>query len=70
MPKFLTGCHYNEDENSQHLKKRRRILPGPDEWQQVCNRSNPGKTGRGCEGADISRLSSKLKSPKPCFCFI
>jgi hypothetical protein len=21
MPKFLTGCHYNEEEISQHLKK-------------------------------------------------
>ena len=21
MPKFLTGCHYNEEETSQHLKK-------------------------------------------------
>jgi hypothetical protein len=21
MPKFLTGCHYNEEEISRHLKK-------------------------------------------------
>jgi hypothetical protein len=26
------------------LKKR--ILAGPNEWQQVCNRSNPGKKNR------------------------
>jgi hypothetical protein len=43
MPKFLTGCHYNEEEISQHLKKKYRILAGPNEWQQVCNRSNPEK---------------------------
>jgi hypothetical protein len=24
MPKFLAGCHYNEEEISRHLKKRRR----------------------------------------------
>jgi hypothetical protein len=28
-----------------------RILAGPTEWQQVCNRSNREKTGRSCEGA-------------------
>jgi hypothetical protein len=27
MPKFLAGCHYNEEEISQHLKKRRRYWP-------------------------------------------
>jgi hypothetical protein len=26
MPKFLVGCHYNEEEISQHLKKKNRIL--------------------------------------------
>jgi hypothetical protein len=40
--------------------KKERILAGPNEWQQVCNRSNPGKTGRSCEGADFSWLSSKV----------
>jgi hypothetical protein len=24
MPKFLAGCHYNEEEISQHLEKRKR----------------------------------------------
>jgi hypothetical protein len=42
MPKFLAGWHYNEEEISRHLKKekkkKKRILAGPNEWQQVCNR--------------------------------
>jgi hypothetical protein len=59
MPKFLVGCHYNEEEISWHLKNYR-ILAGPNEWQQVCNRSNPGKTGRSYEGADFRWLSSKV----------
>jgi hypothetical protein len=39
MPKFLAGCHYNEEKISRHLKKEKekRILAGPNEWQQVCN---------------------------------
>jgi hypothetical protein len=64
MPKFLAGCHDNEEEISWHLKKKHGILVGPNEWQQVCNRSNPEKTGRSCEGADSSWLSSKV-SPYP-----
>jgi hypothetical protein len=60
MPKFLADCHYNEEEISRHLEKKFRILACPYEWQQVCNRSNPGKTGRSCEGADFSWLSSKV----------
>jgi hypothetical protein len=27
MPKFLTGCHCNEEEISQHLKKRKGCWP-------------------------------------------
>jgi hypothetical protein len=42
-----------------------RILPGPNEWQQVCNRSNPEKTGRSCEGVDFSWLSSKVSRTLP-----
>jgi hypothetical protein len=41
-------------------KKKYRILAGPNEWPQVCNRSNLEKTGRSCEGADFSWLSSKV----------
>jgi hypothetical protein len=41
-------------------KKKKRVLAGPNEWQQVCNQSNPEKIGRSCEGADFSWLSSKV----------
>jgi hypothetical protein len=27
MPKFLAGCHYNEEEIKRHLKKRKRYWP-------------------------------------------
>ena len=32
MPKFLAGCHYDEEEISQHLKikLKNRILAGPN----------------------------------------
>ena len=59
MPKFLAGCHYNEEEISQHSKKKYRISAGPNQWQQVCNRSNPENTGRSCEGADFSLVELK-----------
>lgn len=36
------------------------ISAGPNSWQQVCNRLNPEKTGRTCEGADFTWLSSKV----------
>ena len=45
--------------------KTYRILAGPNQWQQVCNRSNPEKTGRSCEGADCSWLSSKVSRASP-----
>jgi hypothetical protein len=65
-PELLAGCHYNEEEISRHLTKRKyRILAGPNEWQQVCNRSNPEETGRSCEGADFSWLIEPKKSPEP-----
>ena len=40
--------------------KSYRILAGPNEWQQVCNRSNLEKTGRNCEGVNFSWFSSKI----------
>jgi hypothetical protein len=42
------------------IRKKYRILAGPNERQQVCNQPNIGKTGRSCEGADFSWLSSKV----------
>ena len=32
MPKFLASCHYNEEEISRHLKKKYRILAGPNKF--------------------------------------
>jgi hypothetical protein len=63
MPKFLANRHYNEEEISRHLKKKYRLLAGPNQWQQVYNWENPGKSGRSCEGADFSWLSSKVSEP-------
>jgi hypothetical protein len=60
MPKFLTGCHYNEVAISRHLKKNTGYWPVQMNWQQVCNRSNPEKTGRSCKGPEFSWLSSKV----------
>ena len=42
------------------LEKEYSILASPNQWQQVCNWSNPEKTGRSCEGADFGWLSSKV----------
>jgi hypothetical protein len=41
---------YNEEEISWHLRNKYRILAGPNEWQQVCNRSNPEKPGEVVKG--------------------
>jgi hypothetical protein len=42
-------------------------LAGPNEWQQVCNRTNPEKkTGLSCEGADFSWLSLKVSRTLAC----
>jgi len=66
MPKFLDGCHYNEEEISQHLKKNLGYWPVQIHgWQQVCNRSNPGKAGRSCEEADFRWLNSKVSRSNP-----
>ena len=69
MPKFLAGYHYNEEEISWHLEKNR-ILAGPNEWQQVCHRSNPERTGGSCEGADCSWLSSRVSRTLPAICIL
>ena len=64
MPKFLAGCHYNEEEISQHLRKKYRILAGPNEWQKVCNRSNPEKAVEVVKGQILA--GGAQKSPEPC----
>jgi hypothetical protein len=54
MKKKLTGTW-----KKRKKRKKERILATPNSWQQVCNRSNPEKTSRSCEGADFRWLSSK-----------
>jgi hypothetical protein len=61
MPKFLPGCHYNEEEISRHFKKKEDIGRSKSmatSLQPV--KYNPEKTGRSCEGANFSWLSSKV----------
>ena len=60
MPKFLTGCHYNEEEISRHFKKKH-----IDYWPVQIN-SNKFATGQilgkpveVVKGADFSWLSLK-----------
>jgi hypothetical protein len=58
MPKFLAGFHYNEEEISRHLKK------DIGYWLVQMN-GNKFATGRSCEGADFSWLSSKVSRTLP-----
>jgi hypothetical protein len=60
MPKFLAGCHYNEEEINRHLKKKIRYWPVQINGNKLATGQNPEKTGRSCEGADFSWLSSKV----------
>jgi hypothetical protein len=60
MPKFLTGCHYNEEEISRHLKKFIGYWPVQINGNKFATGEILGKPGRSCEGADFSWLSSKV----------
>jgi hypothetical protein len=60
MPKFLAGCHYNEEEISQHLKKNIGYWPVQMNGNKFATGQILEKTGRSCEGADFSWLSSKV----------
>jgi hypothetical protein len=53
MPKFLAGCHYNEEEINRHLKKDIGYWP----VQMNGNKFATGEILRSCEGADFSWLS-------------
>jgi hypothetical protein len=39
MPKFLAGCHYNEEEINPALEKNYRVLASPNE----CNKFATGQ---------------------------
>jgi hypothetical protein len=60
MPKFLTGCHYNEEEISRHLKKKIGYWSVQIHGNKFATSQILGKTGRSCEGADFRLLSSKV----------
>ena len=68
MPKFLAGCHFNEEEISRHLKKYIEYWP-------VQINDNKFATGQilkkpvEVEGADFSWLSSKVTRTLLVLCF-
>jgi hypothetical protein len=67
----LAGCHYSEEEISRHFKKYIGFWLVQFYWEQVCDRSDPKKSGKICEGANFSWLSSKvsrtMNNKLPCF---
>jgi hypothetical protein len=66
MPKFLAGCHYNEEEISWHLQKNIGYWPVQINGNKFATgkilgkKKKKKKTGRSCEGADFRWLSSKV----------
>jgi hypothetical protein len=60
MPNFLAGCHYNDEEISRHLKKYIGYWPVQINGNRFVSGQILKKSGRSCEGADFSWLSSKV----------
>jgi hypothetical protein len=60
MPKFLAGRHYSEEEISQHLEKNVGYWPVQMNGNKFATGQILRKTGRSCEEADFSWLSSKF----------
>jgi hypothetical protein len=61
MPKFLTGWHYNEEEISRHLEKKKvGYWPVQINGNKFATGEILKKTGRSCEGVDFSWLNSKV----------
>ena len=66
MPKFLIGCHYNEEEISRHLKRNIGYWPVQSEGNKFATGEILKKTGRSCEGANFtSCLSSNVSRTLP-----
>jgi hypothetical protein len=65
MPKFLTGCHYNVIEISQHLEKYIGYWPVQVNGNKLATGQILEKTGRSCEWADFSWWSSKVSRTLP-----
>ena len=53
MPKFLAGCHYNEEGISRHLKKNIGYWPVQTNGNKFATGQNFEKSGRSCEGEDF-----------------
>jgi hypothetical protein len=61
MPKFLVGCHYNEEEINRHLKKGKGYWPVQIDVNKFATGQILEKpVRRTCEGADFSWSSSKV----------
>jgi hypothetical protein len=60
MPKFLAGCHYNEEEISRHLQKNIGYWPVQMNGNKFASSQILQNTGRSCEGVNFSWLSSKV----------
>ena len=65
MPKFLAGCHYNEEEISRHLKNIYKIWPVQMNDNKFATGQILKKPSRSWEGADFSWLSSKVSRTLP-----
>ena len=60
MPKFLAGCHYNEEEISRDLMKKIGCRPVQINGNLIATGQTMKKIGRSYEGADFRWLSSKV----------
>jgi hypothetical protein len=59
MPKFLAGCHYNEEEISRRLNKNIGYWLVQMNGNKFATGQILEKPCRSCEGANFSWLSSK-----------
>ena len=72
----MAGCHYFEEEISQQLKRNIGYWPVQMNGNKFATGQILKKTGRSCEGADFSWLSSKISRTmlqmcsKPIFGFL
>ena len=60
MPKFLAGCHYNEEEISRHLEKNIGDWPVQMNGNKFATGQILRKPVEVVKGADFSWLSSKV----------
>ena len=66
MPKFLAGCHYNEEEFSRHLKKKKLgYWPIQINGNKFATGQIPKKPVEVVKGRILAGWAPK--SPEPCF---